>query len=145
MLGFMKKHRILSIFIGVLAVLILVLLGISLIGQYFLHQTSAYRLYQLEQGESSDEEVVTWFRDAAAIPEDCGFCLYYGVQVENRKIRAVEFQGVRDGRALIKGSGPSDAEGNLTYAAVAAYAKAYMKEAEADAQERSHQKEAPGI
>ncbi len=69
MLGFMKKHRILSIFIGVLAVLILVLLGISLIGQYFLHQTSAYRLYQLEQGESSDEEVVTWFRDAAAIPE----------------------------------------------------------------------------
>ena len=94
----------------------------------------------IEDGGHAAKEV-----DAAAIPEDCGFCLYYGVQVENRKIRAVEFQGVRDGRALIKGSGPSDAEGNLTYAAVAAYAKAYMKEAEADAQERSHQKEAPGI
>ena len=82
--------------------------------------------------------------DASAIPEDCRFCLYYGVRVERQKIQAVEFQGVRDGRALVKGSGPADAQGNLTYAAVAAYAQAYMEKAEADAQERSQRMEAPG-
>ena len=90
MLIFVKKHRVLSIFIGVLVVLFLVLSGASLIGQYFLHQTSAYRLYLLEQGESSDGEVTNWFRDAAAIPEpDSGDVLLLSrlmAELENRGI-----------------------------------------------------------
>ena len=90
MLSFMKKHRALSIFIGGLVVLLLVLPVVSLIGRYFLLQTSAYRLYLLEQGESSDEEVVTWFRDAAAIPEpDSGDVLLLSrlmAELDNRGI-----------------------------------------------------------
>lgn len=81
--------------------------------------------------------------DASAIPEDCRFCLYYGVRVERQKIQAIEFQGVRDGRALVKGSGPADDQGRMTYAAIASYAAAYLNQADADAPKRSEDMEMP--
>lgn len=99
-------------------------------------------LQALEAGVKSAGYQMT-IVDAAAIPPECRLCLYYGVRVEKQKVKAVEFVAVKDGHALPKGSGSADAQGKLTYAAIASYAAAYLKQADADADERSETKEAP--
>lgn len=66
---FHKKHRVLSIFISALIIIAIVFNVISLIGQAIIHKNSAYRSYLLEQGEISDEQVMSYFHDAAAVAE----------------------------------------------------------------------------
>ncbi len=64
---FHKKHRVLSIFIFTLIIIVIVLGVISLIGRIIIHKDPSFRLYLLEQGELSSEQVISYLHEAATM------------------------------------------------------------------------------
>ena len=58
-----------SILVIAIVSILLVLTIAFLLLQHLIHKDSAYRLYLLDQGDVSDEQVLSFFHDAAAIAE----------------------------------------------------------------------------
>ena len=69
MFHFFKRHRKMSMIVTVIVIILLILTIVFLLLQHLVHKDSAYRLYLLEQGETSDEQVMSFFHDAAMIAE----------------------------------------------------------------------------
>lgn len=47
------------------------------------------------------------------VPADCRLCLFYGVTTDDKVAKSFDFQAVIDGKALQRGSGPVQPDGNI--------------------------------
>ena len=65
--------------------------------------------------------------DHNQVPEQCRFCLFYGVTTKDEKVESFDFQAVVDGRALQRGSGPIGEDGSIKLQTVADYAAGYLQ------------------
>ena len=69
MFHFFKKNYKLSIIVTILVIILLVLAILFYSFRNSIYKNSAYRLYLLEQGEASDEQIISFFHDTAMITE----------------------------------------------------------------------------
>lgn len=61
------------------------------------------------------------------VPADCRLCLFYGVTTDDKVAKSFDFQAVIDGKALQRGSGPVQPDGNIKLETVAQYAANYLQ------------------